>query len=93
MNNFKMLILKSMRPLISAIAVGSAVLGLLAALGASAAAAAELSLAVPKPQFDMHSSANVKFLADTRLAHVPTSDAWLSNGMGKIHVPVPHMNR
>lgn len=80
-----------MRPLISAIAVGSAVLGLLAALGASASA--ELSLAVPKPQFDMHSSANVKFLADTRLAHVPTSDAWLSNGMGKIHVPVPHMNR
>lgn len=91
MNNFKILILKNMRPLISAIAVGSAVLGLLAALGASAAA--ELSLAVPKPQFDMHSSANVKFLADTRLAHVPTSDAWLSNGMGKIHVPVPHMNR
>lgn len=91
MNNFKMLILKNMRPLISAIAVGSAVLGLLAALGASAAA--ELSPAVPKPQFDMHSSANVKFLADPSLGHVPTSDAWLSNGMGKIHVPVPHMNR
>ncbi len=91
MNNFKMLILKNMRPLISALAVGSAVLGLLAALGASAAA--ELYHAVPNPQFDMHSSANVKFLADPRLAHVPTSDAWLSNGMGKIHVPVPHMNR
>jgi len=91
MNNFKVLILKKMRPLLSAIAGGSAVLGLLAALGASAAA--EVSPAVPKPQFDMHSSANVKFLADPRLAHVWSSDAWLCNGMGKVHVPVPHVHR
>ena len=91
MNNFKMLILKNMRPLLSAIAVGTAITGLLAALSASAVT--EPSPAVPKSQFDMYSSANVKFVFDARPANVLTSDAWLSNGMGKVHVPVPHMHR
>lgn len=47
----------------------------------------------PDPQFEMHSSATVKFLAEPGMEQVWTSDGWLTNCMGKIHVPVPHMHR
>ena len=83
--------LKNTHSVLSGIAVGSAGLGLMAALGTYAAADAPPT--DPDPQFEMHSSAKVKFSAEPELAHVSTSDAWLSNGMGKVHVPVPHMHR
>ena len=91
MHNTTMLTLKNTHPLLTGVAVGSAGLGLLAALGAFAAT--EVSPADAEPSFEMHSAAKVKFSAEPELAHVPTSDAWLSNGMGKVHVPVPHLHR
>lgn len=91
MHNPTLLTRKNTHPLLSGIAVGSAGLGLMAALGAFAAA--DVSLAEADLQFEMHSSAKVKFLAETEFAHVSTSDAWLTNGTGKVHVPVPHMHR
>lgn len=91
MQTFKMLESKNTHTLLSGIAVGSAGLGLMAALGAFAASF--VSPTEPNPQFEMHSSAKVKFLPEPELEHVSTSDAWLSNGMGKVHVPVPHMHR
>ncbi len=91
MQILKMLALKNTHTLLSGIAVGSAGLGLMAALGAFAAA--DIPPAEPDPQFEMHSAAKVKFSLEPELEHVSTSDAWLSNGMGKVHVPVPHMHR
>ena len=82
---------KNTRPLFSGIAVGSAGLGLRAALGAFAAP--DVVPADPDPQYEMHSAAKVKFLNESETTHVWTSDAWLANGMGKAHVPMLNMHR
>ena len=91
MHNTTRQTLKNIHPVLSGIAVGSAGLGLMAALGAFAAA--DVSPAEPGPQFEMHSSAKVKFLAEPEPARVWTSDAWLSNCMGKVHAPTPLVHR
>lgn len=41
------------------------------------------------PQYEIYSSANVMFPVETDHESVFTSDAWLSNSMGKTHCPVP----
>ena len=91
MHNTTRQTLKNTHPVLSGIAVGSAVLGLMAALGAHAAA--DVVPAEPDPQFEMHSAARVKFLAEPEPAQLWTSDAWLTNCMGKVHAPTPHMHR
>ena len=68
MHTLTLLTPKDTRPLLSGIAVGSAGLGLLAALGAFAAA--DVVPADPDPKFEMHSAAKVKFLAERR-SHWP----------------------
>ena len=91
MHTLTLLAPKKTRPLFSGIAVGSAGLGLMAALGALAAA--DVVPADSDPQYEMHSAAKVKFLAESEPAHVWTSDAWLANGTGKAHVPMLNMHR
>ena len=91
MHTLTLLTPKNTRPLLSGIAVGSAGLGLMAALGAYAAA--DAPPVEPEPQFEMHSAAKVKFLAEPEPAQLWTSDAWLTNCMGKVHAPTPHMHR
>ena len=90
MHNTKRQTLKNTHPVLSGIAVGSAGLGLMAALGAYAAA--DAPPVEPEPQFEMHSAAKVKFLAEPEPAQVWTSDAWLTNCMGKAHAPRPLMH-
>ena len=91
MHTLTLLAPKKTRPLFSGIAVGSAGLGLMAALGALAAA--DVVPADSDPQYEMHSAGKVKFQTESEPAHVWTSDAWLANGMGKAHVPMLNMHR
>lgn len=72
-------------------AIGLGFTGLIAALGSFANT--EVSPPERMPQIDMYSTANIKFPLEKAKDPVFTSDAWLSNSIGKTHVPIPHLHR